>query len=147
MSHLEARPLAGVFLEVHHGLQDFAVAAGDETHGTQDLQHGHFGADVLGAEALSDDVDALGMSEDVGAALRVVHQSLEAADQRGVDLRLARIVLHVLQEVQQTRQAVLIDEAGHKTAAWRAESIYLLKTQRLTRLHLLEYSSVLPACA
>lgn len=116
MSHLEACPLTGVFLVVHHGLQYFAVATRDETHGSQDLQHGHFGAYVLGLEALSDNVDARGVSEDVGAALSVVHQSLDAADQRGVDLRLARLVLHVLQEVQQTRQTVLIDEAGHKTA-------------------------------
>lgn len=97
---------------MHHGLQDLLVAAGHQAHGAHDLQHGHFGLDVLRGQALRNDVDALGVGEDVGAALRVVHQSFDAADQGRVDLRFGRLVVHALQEVQDTRQAVQVDEAG-----------------------------------
>lgn len=57
-----------------------------QTDSSHDLQHCHFSLDVFCGQALGDDVDALRVREDMGAALRVVHQSLDAADQRCVDL-------------------------------------------------------------
>lgn len=113
-THLEARPLAGESLVVQHGLQDLPVPAGHQAHGAHDLQHGHFGLDVLRRQALGDDVDALRVREDVGASLGVVHQRLDAADQRRVYLRFGGLIVHALQEVQDARQAVQVDEAGHK---------------------------------
>lgn len=98
-THLESCPLAGEALVVQHGLQDFFVPARHQAHGAHDLQHRHLGLDVLRGQALSDDVDALWVREDVGAALRVVHQSFDAADQRRVDLRLCGLIVHALQEV------------------------------------------------
>lgn len=85
-THLKPCPLTGKALVVEHGLQDFFVPARHQTHSPHNLQHCHLGLDVLRGQALSNDVDALGVREDVGAALRVVHQSFDAADQRRVDL-------------------------------------------------------------
>lgn len=87
-SHLEARPLSGVLLVVRHGLQHLLVSIGHQTHRPEDLQHGHFGLDVLRPQALRDGVDALRVGQDVGAALRVVHQGFDAADDGGVDAAL-----------------------------------------------------------
>ncbi len=112
--NLKSCPLAGEALVVQHGLQDLFVPARHQTHGAHDLQHRHLGLDVLRGQALSDDVDALGVREDVGAALRVVHQSFDAADQRRVDLRFCGLVVHALQEVQDARQAVQVDKTGHE---------------------------------
>lgn len=58
-THLEARPLTGKALVVQHGLQDFFMPAGHQTHGAHNLQHGHLGLDVLCSQALGNDVDAL----------------------------------------------------------------------------------------
>lgn len=85
-----------------------------QTHSAHNLQHRHLGLDVLCGQALSDNVDALGMREDMGAALRVVHQRFDAADERRVDLRLCCLVVHALQEVQDARQAVKVDKASHE---------------------------------
>lgn len=112
--NLKSCPLAGEALVVQHGLQDLFVSTRHQTHGAHDLQHRHLGLDVLRGQALSDDVDALGVREDVGAALRVVHQSFDAADQRRVDLRFCGLVVHALQEVQDARQAVQVDKTGHE---------------------------------
>ena len=40
--YLEAGAFGGVLLEVEHGFQHFAMATGDETDSTEDLQDGHF---------------------------------------------------------------------------------------------------------
>lgn len=90
------------------------MPARHQTHGAHDLQHRHLGLDVLCGQALGDDVDALRVREDVGAALRVVHQGFDAADQRRVDLRFRGLVVHALQEVQDARQAIQVDETSHK---------------------------------
>lgn len=76
----------------------------------------HLGLDVLCRQALRDDVDALRVFQDVTSALRVVHQSFQAADHRRVDLGLGRLVVHGLEEVQDARQAVQVQEPGHKPA-------------------------------
>lgn len=55
---------------------------------------GYLGFNVLCAQTLSDDVDALTVTQDMGPALRVVHQRFDAADQRGVKLRLCADVVH-----------------------------------------------------
>jgi len=73
---------------VRHGLQHLLVAVGHQAHRPEDLQHRHFGLDVLRPQALRDGVDALRVGEDVGAALRVVHQRLDAADDGGVHAAL-----------------------------------------------------------
>ena len=65
---LEAGALAGVTLEVQHGLQDFAVTAGHETNGAQDLQHGHFDFGIIGGQALRDDFDRRRMGQNVSPA-------------------------------------------------------------------------------
>lgn len=98
------------------------MASGHETHSAHDLQHGHLGLDVLSGQALGDDVDALRVRQHMGTALRVVHQCLDAADERGVDLRLRRLVVHRLQEVQDARQTVQIDEPRHKPKGQRNET-------------------------
>lgn len=85
-----------------------------QTHSAHDLQHRYLGLDVLCGQALSDNVDALGMRQDVGTALRVVHQRFDAADQRRVDLRLCCLVVHALQEVQDACQAIKVDKASHE---------------------------------
>lgn len=99
---------------MQHGLQDFFVPTRNQAHSAHDLQHGHLGLDVLCGQALGYDVDALRVREDVGAALRVVHQGFDAADQRRVDLRFCGLVVHALQEVQDARQAIQVDKTGHE---------------------------------
>lgn len=41
----------------------------------------YLGFDVLSGQTLCDDVDALAVSQDMSSALRVVHQSFDAANQ------------------------------------------------------------------
>lgn len=113
-TYLKARPLTGKALVVQHGLKDFFVPTRHQTHSTHYLQHRHLCLDVFCRQALSYDVDALGVREDMGAALRVVHQSFDAANQRRVDLRLRGLVVHALQEVQDTCEAIQVNEACHK---------------------------------
>lgn len=48
------------------------------------------------------------------AALRVVHQGLDAADEGGVDAALRRLVVHATQKVQEAGEAVELDEACDK---------------------------------
>lgn len=113
-SHLEASPLAGKLLIVQHGFQDLPVPSWHQTHSTHDLQHRHFGLDVLSCQALGNDVDALCVGEHVGAALGVIHQGLDAANQGRVDLGLSGLIVHALQEVQDAGQTVQVDEPRHK---------------------------------
>lgn len=54
----------------------------------------YLGFDVFSDQTLSDDVDALTVTQDVGSALGVVHQRFNAADQRRVNLRLGALVIH-----------------------------------------------------
>lgn len=119
--HLEARALGRVHLVVQHGLQNLLVAAGHQAHGAQDLQHGHLGLAVLRAQALRDGADGLGLRQHVSPPLRVVHQSLDAADEGGVDAALAGGVVHAPEEVQQAGQAIQLDEAGHEPAQARVD--------------------------
>lgn len=121
MCDLEASPLSSVFLVVCHGLQHFLVSVRHQTHGPQDLQHRHFGLDVFRPQALRDGVDALRVGQDVGAALRVVHQGLDAADDGGVDAALGRLVVHAAQEVEEAGEAVQLDEARDEPGAGREE--------------------------
>lgn len=113
-AHLESCPLTSKALVVQHGLQNLPVPTRHQANSTHDLQHCHLGFDVLRGQALSDDVDALWMRQDVGTALRVVHQSFDAADQGCVDLRFCGLVVHGLQEVQDARQAIQVDETSHE---------------------------------
>ena len=85
-THLEARPFTGKTLVMQHGLQDFFVPTGHQAYSTHYFQHCHLSLNVFCGQALSDDVDALGVRQDVGTALRVVHQSFDATNQRCVDL-------------------------------------------------------------
>lgn len=57
-AHLKSRPFTSELLIVHHGFQDFLVSSWHQANSTHDLQNGHFGLDVLGGQALSDNVDA-----------------------------------------------------------------------------------------
>lgn len=114
MTHLESRSLTGKALIVQHGLQNLFVSTRHKANSTHYFQHCHLSLNVFRGQALGDDVDALGVREDVGTPLRVVHQSLDAADQRRVDLRFCGVVVHALQEVQDARQAIQVDKTGHK---------------------------------
>ena len=80
----------------------------------QSTSGAYLGLDVLCGEALGDDVDALGVRQDVGPPLGVVHQGLDAANQGGVDLGLGGLVVHALQEVQDAGQTVQVNEPCHK---------------------------------
>lgn len=131
-THLEPCPLASKALVVQHGLQDLAVPAGHQADGAHDLQHGHLGFDVLRGQALGDDVDALGVGEDVGAALRVVHQGFDAADQGRVDLGFGGLVVHGLQEVQDARQAIQVDESSHEPATKSRQTALFRKKKLFT---------------
>ena len=97
-----------------HGLQDFFVPTRHQTYSTHDFQHCDLRLNVFCGQALSNDVDAFRVSQDMGTALGVVHQSFDAANQRRVDLRFCGVVVHILQEVQDTRQAVQINKTSHK---------------------------------
>lgn len=99
---------------MQHGLQNLLVPTRNQANGAHDLQDRHLGFNVLRGQALSDDVDALWVREDVGSALRVVHQSFDAADQGRVDLRFRGLVVHGLQEVQDARQAIQVNETSHE---------------------------------
>lgn len=112
--YLEACPLSGILLIVRHGLQHFLMAVRYQAESTQDLQDGHLGLHVVLAQALGDGVDALRVGQDVRSALRVVHQRFDAPDDGSVDAALRCLVVHALQEVQQTREAVQFDEARHE---------------------------------
>lgn len=74
----------------------------------------YLGFDVFSGETLCNDINALAVAQDMSSALRIVHQGFDAADQRGVDLRLCGLIVHQLEEVQYTRQAVQLNESCHK---------------------------------
>lgn len=54
----------------------------------------YLGFDVFSDKALCDDINALTVAQDMSSSLRVVHQGFDAADQRGVDLRLCGLIVH-----------------------------------------------------
>lgn len=90
------------------------MSVGDQTQRAKDLQHCHLCLDVLGAQTLGDGVDALGVGQHMGTALRIVHQGLNAANDRCVDPTLRRLVVHAVQEVKEAGEAVQLDEARDK---------------------------------
>lgn len=90
------------------------MPVGHQANSAQDLQHSHFGLDVVLAEALGDSVDALGVGQYMGTALGVVHQGFDAADNGCMYAALWGFIVHAPQEVQKTRQAIQLNEACHK---------------------------------
>lgn len=54
------------------------------------------------------------MGQDVSPALGVVHQSLDTPYNGCVDAALRGLIVHALQEVQQTAQAIQLNKPGHK---------------------------------
>lgn len=114
LCNLEASPLSSVFLVVCHGLQHFLVSIWHQTYCPENLQHCHFGLDVLRPQALWDGVDALRVGQDVSTALWIVHQGLDAADDGGVDAALGRLVVHAAQEVEEAGEAVQLNKACDK---------------------------------
>ena len=112
---LESCPFTGVGLVMHHGLQDLLVTARNQTQGTKDLQHRHLGLDVLRGQTLGDGVDPGDVCEDVSPANGVVHDGLDAGQGHGVDVGLRRVPVHPRQQVEQTVQAIGLQEAGHET--------------------------------
>lgn len=125
--YLEAGPLSGILLVVGHRLQHLLVAIGHQAHCAQDLQHCHFGLDVVLPQALGDGIDALRVGQHMGSTLRVVHQGLDAADDRGVHAALRRLVVHAPQEIEQAGEAVELNEARHKPGRWRGEDVSVRK--------------------
>lgn len=104
---------------MEHGLKHFLVATRYKAHSAQDLQHSHFGLAVFCAQALCNGADSLWLGQHVRPPLGVVHQSLDAANQRGVDAAFTGGVVHAPEEIQQTGQALQLNEAGHKPAQAR----------------------------
>ena len=88
------------------------MPSGNETNGAEDFQHGDLGLDGGRGETLPDDFDGVGMREDVGSAVRVVHQGLNAADGRVVDGRHAQLRTHRRQQVEETVQTLERGEGG-----------------------------------
>lgn len=99
---------------MYHGLQNLLVSIRHQAHGPENLQHCHFGLDILCPQALWDGVDALWVSQHVSTALRVVHQGLDTADDRRVDPALWRLVVHAAQEVEEAGEAIQFNEARNK---------------------------------
>lgn len=87
-AHLKSGSFAGVLLVVQHGLQNLLVAPRNQTHGAQDFQYGHLRFNVLCAQTLSNHINTLRVSQDVSPTLRVVHQCLYTANERGMYSRL-----------------------------------------------------------
>lgn len=54
------------------------------------------------------------MGQHVRAALRVVHQGFDTADDRRVDAAFWRLVVHTAQEVEEAGEAVQLNEACDK---------------------------------
>lgn len=119
--YLEAGSLTGILLVVQHCLQNFLVTPRNQAHSAQDFQHGHLCFNVLCAQTLSDHINTLRVSQDMGPALRVVHQCLYTANEGGMYPRLRGLVVHRLQEVENTGQAIQIDEPGYKPARKRSD--------------------------
>lgn len=59
------------------------------------------------------------MGQDVSAALRVVHQGLDATDDGGVDTTLRGLVVHAAQEVEEASEAIQLNEACNKPEVTR----------------------------
>ena len=54
--------------------------------------------------------------------LRVVHEGFDAADERGVDLRLCRLIVHRAEEVEDAGQTIQVYEARHKPAEVKGDT-------------------------
>lgn len=100
-----------------------------QAHRPEDFQHRHFGLDVLRPQALWDGVDALWVGQDVRAALGVVHQGLDAADDGGVDAALWRLVVHAAQEVEEAGEAVELNETCDEPREGEKENEYSLRVK------------------
>lgn len=48
------------------------------------------------------------------STLRIVHESLDAADDRSVDAALRGLVIHAAKEVEEASEAIQLNEARHK---------------------------------
>lgn len=103
------------------------MSVGHQAHRPENLQHRHFGLDVLCPEALWDGVDALWVGQDMCAALGVVHQGLDAANDGGVDTALWRLVVHAAQEVEEAGEAVELNEARDESGRGGKENKYIFR--------------------
>lgn len=65
-----------------------------QANSTKDLQHSHFGLDVVLVEALGDSVDALRVGQYMGSALRVIHQGFDAAYNGGMYAAFWSFIVH-----------------------------------------------------
>lgn len=54
--------------------------------------------------------------------LRVVHEGFDAANERRVDLRLGRLIVHGAQEVEDAGQPIEVYEACHKPAKVKSKT-------------------------
>lgn len=87
------------------------------------MTHTHLGLNVFSGETLSDDNDALTVAQNMSSALGIIHQSLDAADEGGVQLRFGGVVVHGLEEVEDAGEAVQLDEACHEAEEDGSESL------------------------
>lgn len=101
------------------------MTSGHQTHSSHDLQHGHLGLDVLGGQALGNDVNALGVRKHMSSALRVVHQCFDAADEGCVNLGLRGLIVHTLQEVQDAGKTVQVYKTSDKPAIKQSNQMSL----------------------
>ena len=63
----------------------------------------------------------------MSSALRVVHQGLDAANDRGVDAALGRLVVTAAQEVEEAGEAVQLDEACDKPDGHMENKEYIFR--------------------
>lgn len=101
----------------------------------------YLGFDVFSDKTLCDDINALTVTQDMSSALRVVHQSFNAANQWGVDFRLCGLIVHWLEEIQDTRQAIQINESCHKPGGFKSQlqvNVILQVNQFYTPFHFSE---------
>lgn len=133
--HLKAGPLSCIHLVVEHGLQHLLVATRNQAHSTQDLQHGHLGLAVFCAQTLRNGADGLWLCQHMRPSLGVVHQSLDATDEGGVDTTFTGGVVHAPEEIQQTGQTLQLNEASHEPVQASA-----ISTTGILNLHRILYT-------
>lgn len=83
--------------------------------------HMYLSLAVFSGETLCNDIYTLAVTQDMSSTLRIVHQSFDAADQWGVDVRLGGLIVHWLKEIQDTRQAIQLNELCHKSEGDQSE--------------------------